>query len=82
MPIVTLITDIGEKDFLTGAIKGQLLRYEENLNIIDITHNLSAFNYPQAAYVCRNAIRKANNLIFFPFQRSLHKKYLKYCNTQ
>lgn len=57
MPIVTLITDIGEKDFLTGAIKGQLLRYEENLNIIDITHNLSAFNYPQAAYVCRNAIR-------------------------
>lgn len=57
MPLVTLITDIGEKDFLTGAIKGQLLRYEQNLNIIDVSHSLSAFNYPQAAYVCRNAIR-------------------------
>ncbi len=57
MPLLTLITDIGEKDFLTGAIKGQLLRYEQNLNIVDITHSLSAFNYPQAAYVCRNAIK-------------------------
>ena len=57
MKLLTLITDIGEKDFLTGAIKGQLLRYEPDLNIIDITHSLSAFNYPQAAYVCRNAIK-------------------------
>ncbi len=57
MPLLTLITDIGEKDFLTGAIKGQLLRYQQDLNIIDITHSLSAFNYPQAAYVCRNAIK-------------------------
>ena len=25
--------------------------------MIDITHHLSPFNYPQAAYVCRNAIK-------------------------
>ncbi len=57
MPLITLITDIGEKDFLAGAIKGQLLRYQQDLNIIDITHSLSPFNYPQAAYVARNAIK-------------------------
>ena len=57
MPLLTLITDIGEKDFLTGAIKGQLLRYQQDIHIIDITHSLSAFNYPQAAYVCKHAIR-------------------------
>ncbi len=57
MPLLTLISDIGEKDFLTGAIKGQLLRYQQDLNIIDITHSISAFNYPQAAYVSRNAIK-------------------------
>ena len=56
MPLITLTTDIGETDFLVGAIKGQLLRYQQDFNIIDITHKLSAFNYPQAAYVCRHAI--------------------------
>ena len=57
MPLLTLTSDIGEQDFLTGAIKGQLLQLQENLQIVDITHALSPFNYPQAAYICRNAIR-------------------------
>jgi S-adenosylmethionine hydrolase len=42
---------------MPGAIKGQLLSANSSFNIIDITHLLSPFNYPQAAYVCRNAIR-------------------------
>ena len=57
MHLLTMISDIGEQDFLAGAIKGQFLRYQQDINIIDITHSLSAFNYPQAAYVCRNAIK-------------------------
>lgn len=57
MQIMTLTSDIGDKDFLVGAIKGQLLKGNDNLNIFDITHSLSPFNYPQAAYVCRNALR-------------------------
>jgi S-adenosylmethionine hydrolase len=57
MPLLTLTSDIGEQDFLTGAIKGQLLQSQPGLTIVDITHSLSPFNYPQAAYVCRNAIR-------------------------
>lgn len=56
MPIVTLTSDIGVQDFMPGAIKGQLLSENSNFNCIDITHLLSPFNYPQAAYVCRNAI--------------------------
>ncbi len=57
MPLLTLTSDIGVHDFLPGAIKGQLLQANNQLNIVDITHLLSPFNYPQAAYVCRNAIR-------------------------
>jgi S-adenosylmethionine hydrolase len=57
MPILTFTSDIGNHDFLAGAIKGQLLQANSSLSIIDITHNLSPFNYPQAAYVCRNAIK-------------------------
>ena len=57
MPLLTLTSDIGSQDFLVGAIKGQLLSTNPNFNIVDISHNLSPFNYPQAAYVCRNAIK-------------------------
>ena len=57
MPLLTLTSDIGQQDFLVGAIKGQILKANTDLTIVDISHHLSPFNYPQAAYVCRNAIR-------------------------
>jgi S-adenosyl-L-methionine hydrolase (adenosine-forming) len=57
MPILTITSDIGPQDFLTGAIKGRLLSVNETFNIVDISHSLDAYNYPQAAYVCRNAFR-------------------------
>jgi len=57
MPLVTLTTDIGQQDFLVGGIKGQLFQAVPNCTVIDISHQLSPFNYPQAAYVCRNAIK-------------------------
>jgi S-adenosylmethionine hydrolase len=57
MPLLTLTSDIGEQDYLVGAVKGRLLRINSQFNIIDISHKLSPFNYPQAAYVSRNAIK-------------------------
>lgn len=57
MPLLTLTSDIGQHDFLAGAVKGQLLQAGNFFTLIDITHQLSPFNYPQAAYVCRNAIK-------------------------
>lgn len=57
MPLITLTSDIGQQDFLVGAVKGQMLQVNSNFSFIDISHNLSPFNYPQAAYVCRNAIK-------------------------
>ena len=57
MPLLTLISDIGQQDFLVGAVKGRLLQANPDFKIVDITHQLPPFNYSQAAYVCRNAIR-------------------------
>ncbi len=57
MSVITLSTDIGLYDFLTGAIKGQLLSADATLNIVDITHSLSPFDYPQTAYICNNAYK-------------------------
>ncbi|HET9058018.1 MAG TPA: SAM-dependent chlorinase/fluorinase [Chitinophagaceae bacterium] len=55
--LLTLTSDIGQQDYLAAAVKGQLLKYNPQFVITDITHQLSPFNYPQAAYVCRNAIK-------------------------
>lgn len=57
MPLVTLTSDIGSPDYLVGAIKAQLLQLNEGFTIIDISHNIPPFNYPQAAYVCRSAVK-------------------------
>ncbi|HWB90223.1 MAG TPA: SAM-dependent chlorinase/fluorinase, partial [Puia sp.] len=57
MALITLTSDIGHKDYLVGAIKGQLAQIDPAFQLMDISHELSPFNYPQAAYVCRNAIR-------------------------
>ncbi len=55
MPVVTLSTDIGQSDYVVGAIKGQLIRAMPGICIIDITHQLVSSNYLHAAYVCTNA---------------------------
>lgn len=57
MPILTLTTDIGQQDYLVGAIKGQFLQADATTNIVDVTHYLSPFNYLHAAYVCSSTIK-------------------------
>jgi|GEM_PF-222071 len=57
MAIITLSTDIGTSDFITGAFKGQLLSNGVSGSIVDITHQLSTTNFAEAAYICNNAFR-------------------------
>jgi S-adenosylmethionine hydrolase len=57
MPLLTLTSDIGSSDYIIGAVKAQLLQINPAFTIIDISHNVSPYNLPQAAYVCRSAIR-------------------------
>ncbi len=55
MPLLTLTSDIGSQDYLVGAVKAQLLQVNPGFTLIDISHNVPPFNYPQAAYICRSA---------------------------
>jgi hypothetical protein len=57
LPLITLTSDIGSPDYLVGAVKAQLLQINPGFTIVDISHNIPPFNYPQAAYVCRGAIK-------------------------
>ena len=57
MPLITLTSDIGQEDFIIGAVKGQILSTIPGCVIADITHYLSSKNYQQGAYIFNNAAK-------------------------
>lgn len=87
MPLITLTSDIGQQDYLVGAIKGRLLRINSTFEIVDISHSLSPFNYPQAAYVCRSAFKNFPEYTFHIvlvnlFESKPEQMLLAYYNDQ
>ncbi|SMO44315.1 SAM hydrolase/SAM-dependent halogenase family protein [Solitalea koreensis] len=60
MAIITLTTDLGHKDFYQSALKGAILSQLPNANIIDVSHQISSYNIPQAAFILKNSYK------FFP----------------
>ncbi len=55
MSIITLTTDYGLKDHFVGALKGKLLSEFREVTIIDISHDIDAFNVAEAAYIVGSA---------------------------
>lgn len=57
MPLLTLTSDIGHQDYLAGAVKARLLQINPEFMLVDVSHSIPPFNYPQAAYICRSALK-------------------------
>ena len=55
MAIITLTTDFGEKDHFAGAIKGAIYSEMPEVKIVDISHSVSPFSIPEAAYIIQSA---------------------------
>jgi S-adenosylmethionine hydrolase len=55
MAIITLTTDLGDKDMYQAALKGSIYKLLPDVNIVDITHSVSAFNVQQAAFILKNS---------------------------
>ncbi len=55
MAIITLTTDLGDKDFYQSALKGSILSLLPNVTLVDVTHNIAPFNIQQAAFVLKNS---------------------------
>lgn len=60
MSIITLTSDYGLTDYRVAAIKGSILNRNENLQIVDISHTIQAYDLQQTAYIVKNAYH------FFP----------------
>jgi S-adenosylmethionine hydrolase len=54
LSFITLLTDFGNRDFYTGALKGTLLRHCPDATLIDISHDIEPYNILHAAFVARN----------------------------
>ena len=55
MPIVTITSDFGWNDYYVALIKGAMLCEQQDLNIIDITHNINNYDIVQGAFILKNA---------------------------
>lgn len=55
MAIITLTTDLGDKDIYQAALKGSILKILPAVNIVDITHSVAAFNIQQAGFILKNS---------------------------
>ena len=55
MPIITLTTDWGLKDFHVASLKGALLSVSPTAQIIDITHIVEGLNIAQGAFIFKNS---------------------------
>ena len=55
MAIVTLISDLGTKDYYVAAVKGVILSQAPTTTLVDITHAVPPFDIFQAAFNLKNA---------------------------
>jgi S-adenosylmethionine hydrolase len=67
MSVITLTSDYGLVDHRVASIKGKILSWSEDVKVVDITHNIMAYNLLQTAYIVRNAYKffpKAVSILF------------------
>ncbi|MEI8203134.1 MAG: SAM-dependent chlorinase/fluorinase [Bacteroidota bacterium] len=55
MHIITLISDWGLKDHYISAVKGVIYKLLPDVNVVDISHEISRFNFDEAGFVLKNA---------------------------
>ena len=55
MAVITITSDYGTRDHYVAALKGALHRELETPQIVDVTHQVEAFNLVEAAFILRNA---------------------------
>lgn len=57
MALVTFISDFGDSDYYVPAVKARMLSINPQLNIVDITHKVEAYDIAHAAFVLRSVYK-------------------------
>lgn len=51
MKILTLLTDFGLDDYYVSSLKGSILKFERNINFVDISHTVPPFDLKKGAFL-------------------------------
>ncbi len=80
MHIITLTSDFGSKDYAVAAVKGSLLDLIDNPTIIDISHEITPYNIPEAAYILNavysNFPKNSIHIIGIDSEKTLEQRHL------
>ncbi|RYD81451.1 MAG: hypothetical protein EOP53_06370 [Sphingobacteriales bacterium] len=57
VPVITFLTDLGNKDYYVPLMKGQILAAQPNANIIDISHAVEPFHIAEAAFILKGCYK-------------------------
>lgn len=57
MSIITFTSDFGWRDHYVASVKAKILAFNQNLHIIDITHEIEPYNITQTSYILKNVFR-------------------------
>jgi len=63
--IVALMSDLGNKDFFVGAMKGTILKINPQAKVVDITHEVPKFNIWSAGFTLFQAARSFSHQTVF-----------------
>lgn len=54
MRTITFLSDFGEDDWFVAAVKGEILKIDPNIDIIDITHKIEPHDIKSAAFILKS----------------------------
>ena len=57
MAVITIISDMGNSDHYLASVKGSIYSNMENVNIVDISHDITPFNIEETAFILKNCWR-------------------------
>lgn len=57
MAVITFTSDFGWRDHYVAAVKARVLAFNQNIRIIDVTHEIEPHNITQTSYILKNVFR-------------------------
>lgn len=57
IPLITLLTDFGERDYFVASMKGVILNINPQAKIVDLSHHVTPHDVTDAAYLLKSCYR-------------------------
>jgi S-adenosyl-L-methionine hydrolase (adenosine-forming) len=58
MSIITFTSDFGWRDHYVATVKAKVLAFNQNIKVVDISHDIEPNNITQTAYILKNVFRE------------------------